>query len=72
MKQPIDKIDTQGMSGVSSNKGFTFTSTTKYTDGYPSFVPLHNLKMLDGDLRSELKELIHEVLDEGESRMYGS
>ena len=70
-----DKIDTQGMSGAGIKTGMLFTKTTKYDHDpvtgdiiWPSFVPLHDSKMLDGDLRDELKELIHEVLDERQEK----
>ena len=70
-----DKIDTQGMGGAGIKNGMLFTKTTKYDHDpitgkpiYSSFIPLNNPKMLDGNLRDELKELIHEVLDERQEK----
>jgi hypothetical protein len=74
-----DKIDTQGMSGgpIDPNNKNSLTKTTNFPVDpitgetiYPPFKPLHVSKMIDGDLRTELKELINEVLDEREVRRY--
>ena len=64
-----DKIDTQGMTAPGI-KNSSILKTTHYSNGYPPFKPLHVSKMIDGDLRTELKELINEVLDEREARRY--
>ena len=64
-----DKIDTQGMTAPGI-KNSSMLKTTHYPNGYPPFKPLHVSKMIDGDLRTELKELINEVLDEREARRY--
>jgi len=68
MNKP-DKIDTQGMTAAGIEKS-SMLKTTHYPNGYPPFKPLHVSKMIDGDLRTELKELINEVLDEREARRY--
>jgi len=72
MANEYSKIDTQGMSGGPIKKGSNnpLLKTTHYPDGYPSFKPLTTIKMIDGMLRDELKELINEVLDEREMRRY--
>ena len=72
MANEYSKIDTQGMSGGPIEKGSNnpVLKTTHYPDGYPSFKPLTTIKMIDGMLRDELKELINEVLDEREMRRY--
>ena len=74
MADEYSKIDTQGMSGGPIKKGSNnpLLKTTHYPDGYPPFKPLHVSKMIDGDLRIELKELINEVLDEREARRYSN
>ena len=72
MANEYSKIDTQGMSGGPIKKGSKILKTTHYADGYPPLIPLTTLKMIDGMLRDELKELINEVLDERESRRYSN
>ena len=71
MANEYSKIDTQGMSGGPNEKGSnnSLLKTTHYPDGYPSFKPLTTIKMIDGMLRDELKELINEVLDEREQKL---
>jgi len=74
-KEYKDKMDTQGMSGVPIGES-KMTRSNKYPVDpvtgkivYPQFKPLHVSKMIDGDLRTELKELINEVLDERDGKM---
>ena len=71
MAEELAKIDTQGMSGGPIKKGSSnpLLKTTHYPDGYPTFKPLTTIKMIDGMLRDELKELINEVLDEREQKL---
>jgi len=69
MPEEYTKMDTQGMSGGPIKKGSKILKTTHYPDGYPSFKPLNTIKMIDGMLRDELKELINEVLDEREQKL---
>jgi hypothetical protein len=62
-----EKIDTQGMSGESV-KGCTDNVYPHDSDGnpiYPAMIPRH-IKIIDGQLREELIELLNEVLDERE------
>jgi len=62
-----EKIDTQGMSG-DAVKGCTDNVYPYDADGnpiYPSMIPKH-IKIIDGQLREELIELLNEVLDERE------
>ena len=70
MSRP-DKIDTQGMTAAGIEKS-SMLKTNHYPNGYPSFKPLTTIKMIDGMLRDELKELINEVLDEREARRYSN
>ena len=72
MANEYSKIDTQGMSGGPVEKSSKILKTTHYPDGYPPFKPLTTIKMIDGMLRDELKELINEVLDEREARRYSN
>ena len=66
-----DKIDTQGMTAPGIEKS-SMLKTSHYPNGYPPFKPLTTIKMIDGMLRDELKELINEVLDEREARRYSN
>ena len=63
----MDKIDTQGLSGEAV-KGCTDNVYPYDADGnpiYPAMIPRH-IKIIDGQLREELIELLNEVLDERE------
>ena len=67
----MSKIDTQGMSGEST-EGCTDNVYPKDENGnniYPSFNPTP-LPMIEPLLRQELKDLINEVLDERERPKY--
>ena len=62
-----EKIDTQGMSGPTI-KGGKDNIYPRDADGnpiYPAMIPRH-IKIIDGQLREELVELLNEVLDERE------
>tara|TARA_B100000475_G_scaffold190514_1_gene162716 strand:- start:57 stop:242 length:186 start_codon:yes stop_codon:yes gene_type:complete len=58
------KIDTQGMSFGSGNSG---RSIQEQRDAIPATIP-KEINILSDALKKELKDLIHEVLDEREWR----
>mgnify|MGYP003149054873 CR=1 FL=1 len=69
----MSKIDTQGMSGEST-EGCTDNVYPKDENGnniYPSFNPTP-LPMIEPLLRQELKDLINEVLDERQQTVKSS
>ena len=65
----MEKIDTQGMSGPST-EGCRDNIYPRDENGepiYPSFSP-EPLTLIEPQLKIELKQLINEVLDEREAR----
>ena len=62
-----EKIDTQGMSGptIKGGKDNIYPHDADGNPIYPSMIPRH-IKIIDGQLREELVELLNEVLDERE------
>jgi hypothetical protein len=63
----MSKIDTQGMSGEST-EGCTDNVYPRDENGEPIYPPMKitPLTLIEPQLRIELKELINEVLDERE------
>jgi len=67
----MSKIDTQGMSGETS-EGCTDNVYPRDENGepiYPSYTPTP-LPLIEPNLREELKELINEVLDDRLERFF--
>ena len=65
----MEKIDTQGMSGPSTEgcKDNIYPRDENGEPIYPSFNP-EPLTLIEPQLKIELKQLINEVLDEREAR----